>query len=402
MLKKKLLTVYLATIISIGTVTSFNPAKVSAVDPSDFGGVIVDVGNKFIIPHLHQLANRDQANGGSDVEFKYFIPPKFEEGKFCISAFNYFNPKGTDTIYTVKVYPKNNPKNPSVYNLKSGDMLELNTGLDTPEYILEFYKPGETTPFGNYYLSNKFKSNYGIALAQNNNVYYLQKETGKVYNEEMIEFYSNGKYNRGSFYLASRIDDFVNEILRLRPEVRNQLFRQSKEIYKGNMSLPEVTENSDVENLLKAWKDNNPPENFLKMAEAVSASLSILGIPNLMYMQPRVITANADVTIGKNNAYYVDSSTIGIKPSGYLTYKIPVVESGIYKVTGNVEGIGHLICKSKDPSTGKPIEYNVDDSFTNDLGIYVWLNKGINEFKLINDRQSDIKFKSMTIQYSHR
>ncbi|GGI46013.1 hypothetical protein GCM10008018_15000 [Paenibacillus marchantiophytorum] len=399
MLKKKILTFSLATIISVSSVASFSTTRVSAVGPDDFAGIVVDVGQKFIIPLLHQLANRDQANGGSDVEFKYFLPAEFKEGKFSISAFNYFNPKGTDTIYTVKAYPKNDPKNPSVYNLKSGDELELNTGFDTSEYILEFYKAGETTPFGNYYLSKEFKNkNYGIALAQNNNIYYLQKETGTVYNDDLIEFYSGGKYDQYKPYLVSKRGEFIDNILRLYPDVRNQLYRQSKSISKGNMSLPQFTQNLDVSNLLKNWQDNESLDGYLKNIEAIRITEENSAY-NESNIPTRIIYANADVTIGKTDAYYVDTSAIGVKPNGYLKYRLPVLKEGLYKINGDIEGVGKLIYGYKDRATGHFHELNITESFTKGSDIYVWLKAGVNELKLINNKESDIKFKNITVDY---
>lgn len=398
MIKKKILSMAMATIICTGAICSVNTVKASAGIAGDVVGIVSDVLETFL-PDIHQAALRDLANGGEDVEFLYFIPPKFESGKFHISAYNFFDRKGEGEIYTVKVYPKNNPTNPQTYNLKSGEMLSVDTSVDTGEYIFEFYNPGSETPFGNYYLSKDFKNkDYGIALAQNNNIYYLQKETNGVINEDLLEEYTD--YDQYALYYStseSNRREFVENLRYSHPSLYQKAYRRSRAISKEAMSGSNLSEMNSVKNLLDTWKNNTSDYYYKSVIESIitaefySDANSNMGIRN--------IVANSDVSYKNQDIYGVDSDTIGVKPGGYLQYKVPVLKEGLYKINTNMEGEGNLIFSYNERETGHTFHVNLTNSFNKNSTVYAWLKPGINFLTINNTGQSDIKFKDMAMEH---
>lgn len=263
MIKKKLLSLIIGTVICTGMFATARPTTVSAASPATvakpIAKLIRNILNTFGVPSLHESGLEAEARAGADVENLFFIPPKFENNKFCISAYNFFNKTGNNIMNKVVLYTEDGAA-PRVYNLRSGDMLEIDTSPGTPDYILEFFAPGSSQPMDTIYLTEGTKNqNTGVALAQNNNIYYLQKETNRVINDRLIqEYYPN--YDPSALYYSLNEDNKISLIENMikydNRWVYERAYRKSRLSAKSSVS----TVHFGLKSVLYSWyvgKDTN-------------------------------------------------------------------------------------------------------------------------------------------------
>ncbi|MCB2299598.1 hypothetical protein [Clostridium tagluense] len=259
--KKKLITLLLALILPL----TFMPKEVYATNAKviDGGISIIGIVTNFLssfYPSISKAIVASAINNGDYLEFISFAPPDFDQDKFCISMYDGINPTNSTMSYRIKVYSQTNAKNPVEVTLKSGQRYSLTANNDTPELYFEFFNGNETTPFERYCLPMEYHNkNFGIALGSNKKVYYLQKETNRVFNDDMMLKIFNRSFN---------YDQVYNNLSQADKQKHDPyIFRKTKAVSKATMSRTNCVDNQSILKEITYYQNYVPKPFFRESFE---------------------------------------------------------------------------------------------------------------------------------------
>ncbi|GKX68956.1 hypothetical protein [Inconstantimicrobium mannanitabidum] len=259
---KKLTTLLLVLTLPL----TFIPKEAHASGEVIDGGMSVMgiVGNflSTFFPLIAKSIDNLSINNGDYNEWISFAPPDFAQDKFYISMYDGINPNNSSLSYRIKIYSQTNAKNPVEVTLKSGQQYCVTADSNTPELYFEFFNGNETTPFERYCLPMEYHNkNFGIALGCNKKVYYLQKETNRVYNDQMMFKLFNVTFN-------SNFDRIYNGLSQENKEKYSPyIFRKTKAVSKKDMSPSNCVDNQSILNKIIYYQNYVPKPYFRETFE---------------------------------------------------------------------------------------------------------------------------------------
>lgn len=255
--KKKLISIFLVLFLSI---TFIAPNQAYAAGEVVDGGIsIMGIVGNFLstfFPLISKAINTSAINNGDYLEWISFTPPDFAQNKFYISMYDGINLNNSTMSYRIKIYSQLNAKNPVEVTLKSGQQYCVTADNNTAELYFEFFNGNETTPFERYCLPMEYHNkNFGIALGCNKKVYYLQKETNRVFNDQMM------------FKLLNRSFNYEQVYNNLSPADKQKydpyIFRKTKAVSKAAMSRSNCVDNQSILNEI-IYYQNYVPKPFFR------------------------------------------------------------------------------------------------------------------------------------------
>lgn len=233
--------------------------------PTSALSTVADVLEK-LLPIISRACEGYDIEHGGSIEYLNYIPPKFDDNKFDIIAYDPYSTKGRytgnihsesdETIFRVKIYPEFSANDAVEYSLKNLEKINLPSNAAMQNLILEFYVGEENIPFEKVLLpADKNNKDYGICLTKTNSknyVYYLKTDTDRKFNTFMVDKILAPLYTDRGHLFNNEIEDVWNNMDQNERDAYAPLVLQyAKIVDKSKISRSEFSE----EYTLSLWQD---------------------------------------------------------------------------------------------------------------------------------------------------